>query len=474
MIGTQMPVALQAMLALGGIEVLAGLCVLFARRPMSAVALILASLAAQIFMLQPPSISVGATIYLPDVIFLAMMIVAILRMRLESGMHGLQVVMFALGSIFIINVFRGIGLVGLQPAINEARPYFYFLSGMIFISSIKLNEKLLDQALRHWLRFSLFFVVAATFFWVAMLASLPIQAVWSREAVGWGNSPFRVLSVQQAMYLSSAMFVSLGFRLSNLGKPWQRSAFIWLLLAVMLLTHRTIWIVSLVGILFLLVSSSRMRTKYGLKVPIIATLVAVALITFGSGNILVSVEKLATNLTTFTWRIESSQALLSDFRVRDITDRLIGQPFGLGYERVVEGSTVEIQPHNFYIQTLISMGFIGLLLLLFLYIKAILSAISLNRAEGTDVNPVMDSKILMVLIIGQLLFFVTYGVTVEMGIMLGLVLGVPKLIDLKSVSLRGRGPSPAAQEPVQEVVHRSLGGAAPIPRATNNAVKLKL
>jgi len=101
---------------------------------------------------------------------------------------------------------------------------------------------------------------------------------------------------------------------------------------------------------------------------------------------------------------------------------MAGQPFGSGFARRVEGSNVVSHPHNFYIETMLRSGFVGLLALIALTAGLLRALWRLGRARpdgglfGLDVLPALVAM--------QLVWFITWVPGSEQGFVTGLAVAV--------------------------------------------------
>jgi O-antigen ligase len=100
---------------------------------------------------------------------------------------------------------------------------------------------------------------------------------------------------------------------------------------------------------------------------------------------------------------------------------LIGNPFGTGWERTVLTSDGVQQlrdetPHNFYVQTLLRGGGIGILTFLTLYFM-LLCKLFYRAKIDREVRPIL--LCLIVLLTTQLIYYIPYGFDYVQAIFLG-------------------------------------------------------
>ena len=116
--------------------------------------------------------------------------------------------------------------------------------------------------------------------------------------------------------------------------------------------------------------------------------------------------------STISWRYKSWNSLLME--PRSAGETLLGKPYGSGFEKMVEGRTDNISPHNHYVYTFLRVGLTGLLVLIVFYMWLIrsLSKISIEQSNGI-------THALVWILVAQLIFCVPYGLRYEQGLLLG-------------------------------------------------------
>jgi O-antigen ligase len=268
--------------------------------------------------------------------------------------------------------------------------------------------------MRLWLGACVVLLIFAATRWIG-IASVPVS--W--DAPGGGFA--RVLNSSQALFLAQVLL--LGLLLGpELPMPlaWRGAAFV-LLPSLLMLQQRSVWVVLLVcAVLSGVVLGNRRRVATLAAITVCAafvTVIGIALL--DSGDVVASLgssvdEAFRSDNSTLIWRVEGWQALLSESYLQSPFDYLMGQPFGAGYIRYVRGVLVDVSPHNFYIQTLARFGVLGLGLLVWLYantIHQLLSAPVVRRRETL--------RVIALLMMSQLVFFVPYAPDYLQGIILG-------------------------------------------------------
>lgn len=371
-----------------------------------------------LFMREMPAIDIGVWVYPKDVIFCLLLFAAIFRLLpWRWQLRRARWVGVLLLLMFLLTFVRGLPLYSLKAVGNETRGYFPFIVGLLYFSTFKYDCRRQSRLITIWLAGSLAMGILTVFRWIATSLGLAIATEW--EAV-MGEGSMRVIHCAHAFYLATAFFFSLYLYYTNSGPTWQRRLFLLLGPVLILLQHRTVWIAVILGMLWLYARDARFRTRFAIGVS--AALMVGALLTlllFGSQgeNTQRSLHYSAFDTGTFAWRVEGWKALLAERASSETL--LIGQPFGAGFERHMEGGMVTVSAHNFYLETLVQFGVPGGLLLFGLYVWSIGR---LRREPRILLYP--DFRLWQAFLMMHLSYSVTYSVNYEQAILLGVVVSV--------------------------------------------------
>lgn len=413
------PHTLLAMLA--GAALVGNLLWVFARHSVIGVVLLLAvQVGAEANLGQPVAFNLGVHIYPGDIVAVCASLVGLARLVRHglpprSGLLPLLAVVALTGR----SVLYGAATFGLSAAGNDSRTYFsYVFAAALYISTAPLSAALGRSVTRAWL-------ASATAFTVLCLAS------WARHGLhpvtvplivhGMAVDP-RPLSAAASLVLAQAaalLMCPLGSDHAAGEMPARPNrarvlAAVTLLVIVVLLQDRTVW-----------VAAAAMAATWWVLRPFRAgrrivsaaaggltlSLVVLAYFegAFGSvgGILAASAEETQKTHSTFAWRVIGWQNLLNT--PRSLTQWLIGEPFGSGYDRYIGGGLVTVSPHNYFLQVALRVGVIGLAVLLTLYIL-------IWRRLARSGPEVLALRLVLV---GQLVFFVAYPAFPEQGVLLG-------------------------------------------------------
>jgi O-antigen ligase len=143
-----------------------------------------------------------------------------------------------------------------------------------------------------------------------------------------------------------------------------------------------------------------------LVTPVVMTLTA------SSGAFEESVRSATGENSTLEWRTESWQTLIeSHSSGRDL---LAGLPAGTSLERRIGGQIATESPHSIYVDSLLSFGILGPILIVWLWFFVVR-----NRRNAAGVLE-LSSVVVVLIVLSQMLF----GVTNRLGPIQGLLLGM--------------------------------------------------
>ncbi|HKW67405.1 MAG TPA: O-antigen ligase family protein [Terriglobales bacterium] len=390
-----------------------------ARRFELGVALVLVALLLDtLFMEATPGIDIGVWVYPKDVIFCLLLCAATIRLLpWRWQLRRARWIGVLLLLMFLLAFLRGLPEYSLKAVGNETRGYFPFLVALLYFSSFKYDRRRQSRLITIWLAGGVALGIVTVFRWIAANLGLSIANQWE-TVVGAGS--MRVIHCAHGFYLATAFFFSLYQYYTNSGPTWQRRLFLVVGPTLVLLQHRTVWVAVILGMLWLCVRDARFRTRFTIGVA--ASLVVGALLTlllFGSQGETTqrSLQRSASDTGTFAWRVEGWKALLADKAPPETL--LIGQPFGAGFDRHIEGGTTSVSAHNFYLETLIQFGIPGVLLLFGLYVWSIGR---LRREPRTPLYP--DFRLWQAFLVMHLSYSVTYSVNYDQALLLAVVISV--------------------------------------------------
>jgi uncharacterized MnhB-related membrane protein len=340
-----------------------------------------------------------------DVLFVLLTTAAVARLLRLDRLTTAQRLLILFGVLTIWALVRGTAPFGIPAAVNEARKFLWFVGIALYFATAETRRDLME-------RLGKLLLVAA-----GILAAFTV-ARWVGSAAGLSGGFFgrdddlRVLPAALALLVAQAALVAFPYLVSRTA-GWRRFLAPALLVLVLLLQHRTVWIVTAVGAALLFYRERAIaRRALTILLSVTGLLAVLSFTLFDSPDVQLG-EQLASSAQstgTFEWRYDGWRALLADSGPEGPSQVLVGMPFGSGWERTLpSGHTIEshISPHNFYLETFLRTGAIGLLVMLALYHLA-LRALLVGRELSSGESQVLSPSVLFVVIAVQLLYYITY------------------------------------------------------------------
>ncbi|WP_328907687.1 hypothetical protein OG230_34450 [Streptomyces sp. NBC_00234] len=341
----------------------------------------------------------------------------------------------------------GAATFGPQAAGNDMRmPFLYVFGLALYGLTLPYTERLVHRLAALWVAAACVETLRAVLWW----AEHGIGSAVGQILIDGLATESRALSAPEALLIAQAGVIllyatPLGARRHLLAAP--------LLLAVVLLQHRTVWLVAavmLAGWLFTGpgAGNASAHGRRVLRLGLAAAGLCLAVFAVSAGLL----GRFGTGLTvsasesgTLAWRATGWYELLGT--LDGPGEWLIGRPFGSGFDRVVEGLIVGVSPHNYFLHLLLRIGLLGLFAFLALYAAVLAPALR----RGAD----LTSRALGILACGQLVFALTYQVHPEQGLVLGVLCTLAV----------GVAPHPAQSGPARPPAHQEIRPALPVPNS---------
>lgn len=362
-----------------------------------------------------PRFIIGSiSIYPMDIISLILFLLGLInlfRKRIKINVSEGALVLLAV--IFVCSLLVGLIQFGPEKAVNNARNTMYFLSVTMFCSTLAYSNQRIKSLFKVW-------------GWAAFILCLIVFVRWGLVASGfsdqynWGSVSglsVRVIQASPTLFLLQTLIILLIYRLNSASSSFGNAFAIILAIAVILLQHRTVWVIGLFVFAVLFVWFSRFRRTVFTSAPLL--IVGIVLFTaFSGANIVNSIQMSATSMNNFAWRLESWRVLLNQLSWNSPLIILFGHPYGTGMARYMFGGILTtVQAHNYYVQLIWDLGILGLLSCLVMYL-------ALLRISWKSMHIDWKNRIFFLLLFSQLLFCITYSPSFEQGIFLGMAISL--------------------------------------------------
>ncbi|MFI9342453.1 hypothetical protein ACIG0D_14425 [Streptomyces sp. NPDC052773] len=463
-----------------GLALLAVLLWIFAQHCNTAIGLLLG---VQVWMIaadgEIPVFDVGVTLHASDLLAACAMLVAGARL-LRRGVPPRAELLLVLAVMCLIawSIQRGVGPWGLQTAANDARVYFWqVFASVLYVATAPLHPGRGRAVVRLWLVSAAAYAALSLAGWL----NTGLHSVVDAVTVGGVLYDPRPVPARSALVLAQSavlLLCPLGGgssgpnttaengpgrdRPGRKGRPdGGRGKILPALLClafVVLLQHRTVWATTIVMAVVwwaLIPSRPGQRLAYAAAAVLsscVAALTFAAGMFGGIGSVLAdSFTETQSANSTFSWRVHGWQELMDG--PKTLTEWLLGSPFGSGYDRWVGGVLISVTPHDYYLHVVLRLGVVGLLTLLTLYVL-------LWRRLGRGGN---GTPALRLMVVSQLVLFVSYAPFPEQGVLLGLCLwqvradAAGRFSDVRSKPLVGRQRSDTEKERIRSTVNTGKG-----------------
>jgi hypothetical protein len=433
------------LLAVGG--VLGGLlAILLLERLMGradiGAALLLASAVIQaIFVDAIPSIYLpgGVRIEITDVFIGLIVVAGLARLARLPRLPAWQQRVLLLCALLLISLGRGMASFGLQTAVAEFREYIFFAGGALYLATFPPSSALWNRIGKLWLWFSIPLLLLVSARWLNVFAGIDLHV--PAEKYG-DDAAIRVVDGPYAFFLAHAFFLTVPMWLQGRRRGWVQWLSVILLVFVLLLNRRTVWLALLVGVAVIVLRDKRLGRKANMLVAGTAMAAVVTFFAFandGGSSGSPTVGQSADAFGNFSWRVTGWVELLASW-AREPVDWLLGQPFGTGFARMVDGSEVTAHPHNYYVETLLRTGVAGAVVLLLLTFGLLRT---LWRGPVRDAG-LLGPGVMPALLAMQLVWFLTWVPGVEQGIVTGIA------VVMASAGLRERSGQPPRTTPTTQ------------------------
>jgi hypothetical protein len=315
--------------------------------------------------------------------------------------------------ICLLSLFIGVFYdnFGLGKAIGYFYSYFYLFSTGLYTYTFILQTSNLNVFIRYWIGAAIILCIIAVIKWILIPLGYVDITYYSVDA----STYLRVLNASQALFLLYAAIFSLLSKTYQWKYPGQQKYSILFFIIILVLQHRTVWVVALFMLVYVTIFYKFYKKSifiFGFSIFVLTSIIVLTI----DQNIFQSIYSSIMHFSTFEWRIASWQAMINQNDYIHTGMVFLGHPFGFGNTRFVNHVLIEVQAHDFYVQALWDVGIIGLVIIIAVYALAMVSKFFPNKSY--------DKKLINLLILSQLIYFIPYSVDITSGLLLGTIIGL--------------------------------------------------
>lgn len=375
-------------------------------------------------------ITLGVSVYYTDFVLTFVLVIALLRILIAKDRPALNRAWIICCSVAALSLLSGIVTYGSGAGV-QARPYFYFFAATLYPMTFAIDARKVRVLFNMivWLVVLLLGIVA--YRWTVYYT--PIRDLLPPEGSYNNDGPIRVIRSYETLVLAQVLVAGVFFARAAGARALllARAISPVLLASVLVLQHRSVWVAAAAGVLS---SLFVVRLRGGSALAQIFLLTSIAVITAiplfvsddlsgVSGQIANSAGAALAEKGSAGERVSSWNEIVKNWADAGPRSIAIGQSFGADPTRYVKdeaGATRKLTytAHNMYVQTLFSMGLLGLGA--FFWTAAYVVK-GLYRICGSPQGTSGD-QLLLVFVLMQLVYYVPYGTDYLQGLIFGVAL----------------------------------------------------
>ncbi len=377
-----------------------------------------------------PPIDTGSVVIIYSDITSVLLIGAATMRLLRRGHHSTPsrlAVPFML--LVVYAIYRGAGVGVINEAFRESRNFLAYGGAILYFSTFRLTAEQREAIGRVWL-FGAIGLITITFIrWGGLVVGVPQTGIWARPQE---PGSIRVIDGRNALVILQALLIIAPVWIDRRAKSWEKTTAVLCLLVVLLMQHRTVWITLLVAGLVAAARDPRLGRPLVAGFAILVLVGSFSLVQLDNSSLDETVAEDGTSAFvprspadsgSFEWRAQGWFYLMTHNQPPPAHELLYGRPFGEGYTRQLSnGNFVDTVPHNFYIETYLRVGVLGVGLL-FLLIFGTLFRLSRRGRYDRD-GRLLTSETLYVLMLTHVVHSMAWSPDLEQGVLVGIAASV--------------------------------------------------
>ncbi len=415
------------LLTLGVVALAAGvfgvlLLDLTVRRAEVGAAFVLAAMVLQAaYVNEVPSLSPGGVrIGITDVLFVFVVGAGLARLLRVRRYSTLLRWLLLLGTVALVSLLRGVAAFGPQAAVNDFRQYLQFLGAATYFATFRPTPERCHRIGLVFLAATVPMMILVCLRWMATFGGVdlgPLSATY--------DAAIRAVNGPETFFFAVAALLTLpAWQLAGRQARRIRSFGMVLLLFVTILDRRTVWITMIAGVAVLALHNPRLGRRaltWGAAAALVTVVLFAAYSSVGTSQ--EPLAQTADNTATLTWRVEGWTELLQSWS-ENPANWFVGEAFGSGFVRKVDGSEVDSHPHNFYVETTLRTGIVGLVALVVLLVGLARAVWRWQVPAPSEAAFLLAPEMFPVLLVMQLVWCITWIPGVEQGILTGLAVAL--------------------------------------------------
>ena len=354
----------------------------------------------------------GITFYALDLVTGLMLAIGAMRLLTHQTPRSVSLPVAALILLFALHLAWGVAAFGIQIAVNSSRLWLYMLAPLVFAV----------EALPRWSRSSFLPLIAGAsalaLFGLAQIARNGLHQANEFIEVSGELVDARPVSAAGALLIVQCILIAMSARLVR--------STTWLIAmgsmgaAVLLLQHRTVWIIAALAATIAYVRWARIaifvneRAAAAAAGAILLTAPFVISVVASSSAFAESARSATASNSTFGWRTDSWRSLVESHS--SAQDLLFGLPTGTSFERRIGDVIATQSSHSTYVESLLAFGVIGPILITWLWVLII------RRRGRAGAVLGLSSVAVTVLVVSQAVFGITNTLSPIQGLLLGMLL----------------------------------------------------
>jgi hypothetical protein len=378
--------------------------------------------------LVPAGIDIGINVYADDIACLVLLSAgALVTLRKRRVMDTSAWAAFALFALATVNLARGAMEFGLKSAGNGARNLIYLSVPMIALillrPALRVNPKRVANLLGC---FGCALTIVAVLRWTGALRmpQLDVGDVESdfREVV-------RTLGAGDALVIGQSLLAIIYLQFFHGVRMWRTSLAAILAVVTIALQHRSVWVSTFVGLVWLAASSLRSSQRRWLQLAgatfIGITVTVITLSATGGMDRIISLitanfEETQQQDSTWNWRVKGFAEATERLFSSNTFEMLVGPPSGRDLESSAGFASIHV--HNRYIATIAYYGlFGGIVLAVWLFAVGRKVGAWVRVNHGDSPKMCAGTAFLQALLLSQLTYFFAYTGGIEEGSITALI-----------------------------------------------------